>query len=52
MRGFRGEFEEQLAGQVIHGLIELKGLLEESAIIAARFAKSQAKKNPAGAGFF
>jgi hypothetical protein len=47
VRGFRGEFEEQLAGQVIHGLIGLKGLLEECAIIAARTAKSQAKKNPA-----
>jgi len=47
VRGFRGEFEEQLAGQVIHGLIGLNGVLEECAIIAARTAKSQAKKNPA-----
>ena len=43
MRGFRGEFEEQLAGQVIHGLDGLERQLEEPAIIAGhRLGKREA----------
>ena len=43
MRGFRGKFEEQLAGQVIHGLDGLGKRLKVSAIIAVPSGKTRGK---------